>query len=314
MRGEFMGVKSELIKGIFEKLVEEMSDEGFSDEEFWSDLLREAIPQPKAPKTPDYTDYDEDGKIYLDGDLELYEEHKLALETHKACLEAYTDAATRSDLAWQYIITYFEDPTTTERQIVKSLGAAFEAIEDFGGGNLANSFYQLVEEFLEKYSLRYDLRRPFQLNPTLPGLFARLINDLKSVASSDPALQVLLQDYEEAFHDLGFGATEGRMKTCFSKQFNLLEALAAQHPNATQDTLGKICAELDVWPHATVREAARKVYGFRSYPGVGHGAGGGALRPIEMKDLVAVSVMLTAFVPYVSDKFNADVIYQAGEA
>jgi hypothetical protein len=201
-----------------------------------------------------------------------------------------------------------------EIALIGFLAEAFKIIEDFGGDTLANRYFNLVDAFIARYSLRYDLRRSFQLNPTLPGLFARLVNDLKSTASADPALQGLLQDYEEAFRDLGYGATEGRMKTCFIKQFNLLEALAAQHPAATQTTLGQICGELDVWPHATVREAAKKVYGFRAYPGLGHGAGGGALRPIEMKDLVAVSVMLTAFVPYVSDKFNADVIYAAGEA
>ncbi|SHE29474.1 hypothetical protein SAMN05444273_1015 [Litoreibacter ascidiaceicola] len=201
-----------------------------------------------------------------------------------------------------------------EVALVAFLTEAFDIIEDFGGDALANRYFNLVDAFIGRYSVRYDLRRSFQLNPTLPGMFARLVNDLKSAASADPALSGLLRDYEEAFGDLGHGATEGRMATCFNKQFNLLEALAALHPEAKQKTLGKICDELDVWPHATVREAAKKVYGFRAFPGVGHGAGSGALRPIEMKDLVALSVMLTAFVPYVSDKFNADVIYAAGEA
>ena len=35
MRGEFAGVKAEIIKDIFEPLLDEMSDDEFQDEELW---------------------------------------------------------------------------------------------------------------------------------------------------------------------------------------------------------------------------------------------------------------------------------------
>ncbi|SEO00758.1 hypothetical protein SAMN05216227_10392 [Pseudorhodobacter antarcticus] len=204
------------------------------------------------------------------------------------------------------------DQLKGEIAFVRFLTSAFEIVQDFGGDALSNRYYRLIQKFIDRYNLRYDLRRSFQLNPTLPGMFARLVSDLKLAAAKDAGLKTLLHEYEEAFRDLGFGQTEGRIKTCFAKQFNLLEAVAAKHPQATQDTLGKICNELNVWPHATVREAAKKIYGFRSYPGIGHGAGDGALRPIEMRDLISLSVQMTALLPYISDQLNADEIYWAG--
>ena len=44
---------------------------------------------------------------------------------------------------------------------------AFDVFEEFGGSDLADEYFLSVERFLEKYSLRYDLRRPCSLHPTL---------------------------------------------------------------------------------------------------------------------------------------------------
>lgn len=332
MRGEFAGVTSEIITSIFEPLVDKMSDEEFSDEELWGDLLREAIPQPEVPTTPNYADYDDDGSIYLEGDLLLYENHKLALKVHKERLEAYNDASTRSDLAWQYIVTFFEDPATTERQVVKALEDAFEAIEDYGGGNLANAYYLIVEGFLEKFSLRYDLRRPFSLHPTLPGMFARLIRDLKQVTAQDAALSALMRDFEDNIRDLKTERSPRRIKQCLAAQFNLLEALLTLSPavaahneavavhNASAsgqkqrrpvNTFGAMCDKAGVWPHNDVLKSAKSLYGFGSdYPGIRHGGTpANAKREIDMRDLVSMTIVLAGFTPYFSDALRAENIY-----
>lgn len=198
-----------------------------------------------------------------------------------------------------------------EQKLVGFAERAFVICQDIGGDALSDRYFHLMEGFLLKYSLRYDLRRPFSLHPTLPGLFSRMVTELRAVSMSDPDLHHLLHDFDEALRDLGQGLTPGRMKTCFIKQFNLLETLASKTPGVTEDTLGKMCGQIQTWPHATVREAAKKIYGFRAYPGLGHGAqGGGALREIECRDLVALSVMMTALTPYLTDKIDSEGVYR----
>lgn len=63
-----------------------------------------------------------------------------------------------------------------------------------------------VRNFLEKFSLRYDLCRPangqgMTLYSKLPGRFARLIRDFKQITSQKAALNGLMQDFEESLRD-----------------------------------------------------------------------------------------------------------------
>lgn len=332
MRGEFAGVKAEIVMHVFERLVDEMTDEEFQDEDLWGDLFREAIPAPIQPEAPVYTAFDDDGNIFLVGDIQARDAYDAASAIYQDRLEAYSDASNRADLAWQYIVTFFEDPATTENQIVKALEDAFSAIEDFGGGNLANAYYLIVENFLEKFSLRYDLRRPFSLHPTLPGMFARLIRDLKQVTSQDAALSALMHDFEEAVRDLKADQTPRKIKQCLAAQFNLLEALLSQAPGVVAyndaaeihnqtasrrqqrrpaNTFGAMCDKAGVWPHDDVLKSAKALYGFGSdYPGIRHGGTPrNAKREIDMRDLIAMSITLAGFTPYFSDALNAETIF-----
>ena len=45
-----------------------------------------------------------------------------------------------------------------------------------------------------------EQRRPFSLHPTLPGVFARLMRDLRQITSQDAALSALMHDFEECVH------------------------------------------------------------------------------------------------------------------
>ncbi|MEE4210773.1 MAG: hypothetical protein V2I43_16095, partial [Parvularcula sp.] len=137
-------MKDEIIREIFKAFSVEMSDGDFLDEGVWEDLFREAIPAPTAPEAPTYTAFDDEGHLYLKGDILAREAYEAASAVYQDRLEAYSDASNRADLAWQYIVTFFEAPATTERQIIKALEDAFEAVEDYGGGNLANAYYQIV--------------------------------------------------------------------------------------------------------------------------------------------------------------------------
>ena len=60
-----------------------------------------------------------------------------------------------------------------------------------------------------------------------------------------------------------------------------------------------------------VRQAAEKIYAFRgAYPNMGHGTGGGALREIELRDLVSISVMLVGLMPYLAEGLDPQVIFE----
>ena len=121
-----------------------------------------------------------------------------------------------------------------------------------------------------------------------------------------------MTEYEDAARDLRFGCTDGRIKTCIGKQFMLLEAIAALDPAVTKNTLGDMCGQLNSWPHATIKEALKKLYGFASdYPGIRHGnRAKGALRAIEMRDMVAMSILLMGFTPYLTHGLDPDVVYR----
>ena len=202
-----------------------------------------------------------------------------------------------------------------ERALVAFLEAVSGVLEDLGGDRLANLYFSLLESFLAKFSLRYDLRRPCILCPTLPGLFASLIGELRALGSQDSELDELLKDFEEAVRDLRFGASTGRMKTCMTKEVMLLEGLASMAPEVTKGTLGEMCEELGGWPHPAVPESLKKLYGFASdRSGIRHGKSrrraGRDYRTLEMRDLVAMSILLAGFTPYLTDLLDPEVVYR----
>jgi len=285
MRGEFVGVWSETWREIWAPLIDQPlveNDEGLP-EDIFCEWYRELA---KALKTP------------------------LSVEA----LADIIDNAVQSREAFER--TRAED-FAGERALVSFFEAVHGTLEEFenpGDDALTNRYFNLLAAFIEKFSLRYDLRRPCILCPTLPGVFASLMRDLKALTSQDPNLDQLMKDYEDAVRDLRFGCTDGRIKTCIGKQFMLLEAIGALDPSVTKNTLGDMCDQVTSWPHATIKESLKKLYGFASdYPGIRHGSRAkGALRAIEMRDMVAMSILLAGFTPYLERRLSAEAIYGAG--
>jgi hypothetical protein len=198
-----------------------------------------------------------------------------------------------------------------ERALVTFLETAHSALDELGGDELSNRYFNLLAIFIEKFSLRYDLRRPCTLCPTLPGVFASLVRDLRVLTSQDAHLDALMKDFENAVRDLRHDCSDGRIKTCIQKQVNLLEAIGRTAPGVTGTTLGVICNQVGTWPHHKLKEAMRDLYGFASdYPGIRHGGTpASALRAVDMRDMVAMSILLAGFTPYLSNALNSDVVY-----
>ena len=284
MRSEFVGVWSEMWREVWLPLIDQPLREG------------------------------EDG-VPEDIFCELYREVARALKAQPS-IEALADVIDDPVQSREAFEKTTAADLTSERAVVTFLEAAHAALDDLGGDDLTNRYFNLLSGFIDKFSLRYDLRRPCTLCPTLPGVFASLIHELRLLTSQDPNLDQLMKDYEDAVRDLRFGSSDGRIKTCISKQFMLLEGIGAVDPNVTKTTLGGMCEELTSWPHATLKEALKKLYGFASdYPGIRHGSRAqGAIRPIEMRDMVAMSILLIGFTPYLESRLSADAIYGGSAA
>jgi hypothetical protein len=280
MRGELIGVWSETWREMWQPLIEQpLEEEGEGvPEDLFCELYRELA---KALKTP----LSDETLAYIIND---------PAQSRKAFEET-----TAADFAG-------------ERALVGFFESAYDALDELGGDELSNRYFNLLERFIDKFSLRYDLRRPCTLCPTLPGVFASLVRDLRALTSQDPHLDRLMKEFENALRDLRHDCSDGRIKTCIQKQVNLMEAIGRSFPGVSGTTLGKICDEVGTWPHEKLKAAMKDLYGFASdYPGIRHGGTpANALRAIDMRDMVAMSILLTGFTPYLTNNLDSEVVYR----
>jgi hypothetical protein len=258
-----------------------------------------------------------------------------SLASHEAApndlfCELYRELATarKLQLSVEVLAEIIEDPVQSkeafektqaehlsgERGLVAFLENAHPILDDLSGDSLANHYFNLLAAFIDKFSLRYDLRRPCTLCPTLPGVFASLVHDLRTVTSQDVHLDGLMKAFENAIRDLRSGCTDDRIKTCIQKQVNLLEAIGRKYPGVTATTFGAICEQVGTWPHDKVKESIKSLYTFTcDYPGIRHaGTPSNSKRDIDMRDMVAVTIFLLGISPYLTDQVDANVVYRGG--
>jgi hypothetical protein len=274
MRGEFLGVWSE------------------TGREIWLPLIdHEGVP----------------GDIFC----ELYRALSPALRSQPS-IEALSDIIDNPAQSRQLFEKMGANDIAGERAVVTFMEAAHSALDELAGDELSNRYFNLLAAFIDKFSLRYDLRRPCTLCPTLPGVFASLVRDLRVLTGREAHLDALMKDFENAVRDLRHDCSDGRIKTCIQKQMNLLEAIGRTAPGVTGTTLGVICNQVGTWPHEKLRDAMKNLYGFASdYPGIRHaGTPANALRTVDMRDMVAMSILLAGFTPYLSNRLNADIVYR----
>jgi hypothetical protein len=130
----------------------------------------------------------------IPGDIfcELYRELHLALRMgiNGGALVEIVENPIESHAAFRVVV---EEDITDERALIAFLEATHQILDDLGGDTLSNRYFHLLTAFIEKYNLRYDLRRPCLLCPTLPGLFASLLADLRAIASRDAHLDALMR-------------------------------------------------------------------------------------------------------------------------
>ena len=330
MRGEFLGVQSLLMAEVFEPLLEFIDENDIEVEDLWLDILQSALPRPIPPLAPAYQSYNDDGELHLPEDFEVRAIYDAAFARHQAEMETYMDASTDDGLARDYIHGFFNS-APSEHVVIETLEKSFKPFDDAGGDLLSNAYFVAVQTFIEKFSLRYDVRRPsfhrrMAIYPTLQGLFTKMVRDIRSNSVQDAALSGLMAAFEETIRDLHDERSPRRVKQCIAAQFNLLEAMLCQHPDVLSynadvesgarrgrsvNTFGAMCEKAAVWPHVKVLESAKALYGFASdYPGIRHGGtSANQLREIDMRDLLSISVILTGLSPYVNASLDPEKIY-----
>jgi hypothetical protein len=291
-----------------------LSKSSIAPEDLFVELVRGlAVPlrQPIPPATPPASAFDIEGVLVDPIALDARQEYEAAIGQYTERRSEYESALTSEAMAKSFFRRILGE-VSSEANAIDFFEAAHSTLVIYGNSNLAARFRELVGKFIIRFSLRYELRGNFSLHATVPGVFTKLVSEVKKLAATDPHLNDLLSEFEQAFGDLRTDHTQARFKTSLQKQFNLLEALGQKCPGVSETTLGAICNQLD-WPHATIRDVAKKLYGFRSdYPGVGHGGNANAvLRQLEMKDFISLSLMLASLTPYLAHGLDFDLCYNA---
>jgi len=312
MRGELIHVWDTTWAEIWSKLLKE-PDIG---EEVAADLYRELVPEPTPPDDPEPRELNEAGEIFREDDIADREGYEKEFEVYTKRRALYDEVASGSENTRDALRDGIKSEVRTEMQAVLALEAGWRIVESYGSEAFSNRYFLLVDAFLKKYSLRYDLRRPFSLHTTLPGIFATLISQLRHAAASDEDLSELMHEFDEAVRDLKNERTSRNIKVSIQKQINLLEGLAVRHPRATRNTLGGICDQTRTWPHSDLKEATKALYRFTcDYPGIRH-AGNPAhrIRAVDMRDMVAVSIILAGCMPYLTETLDYERVFSGGEA
>ena len=91
---------------------------------------------------------------------------------------------------------------SNERALALALEQVLETLDDLCGTVLSDPYFLLLERVIQKFSLRYELRRPCVLCPTLPGIFSNLLRDLRAHANTDAHLSSLMNDFDSSVRDL----------------------------------------------------------------------------------------------------------------
>ena len=156
-----------------------------------------------------------------------------------------------------------------ELSIVGFLESAFTTIQDFEIPRFENLYKYLVRQFIRKYNLGYRVDDPFRVRLVLPGVFASFYEDLTRRNRSDPDLKTLMNTFEQAFGSYARNRQPHELIACISSAFVYAESIAGKSAGRI-GPLGKLCDFLKCWPHSTLRESLKVLYGFRNdYPGLG---------------------------------------------
>lgn len=212
------------------------------------------------------------------------------------------EASSDPDRARELFLELRGGDFVSESAIVMYLEQVHRLIEEYEIPGYSARFVRLMTLVQEKYNLRYRVEDPFELRFLLPGSFVNLYDELHKRHAADPHLSNLLAEFEQAFDGYVRNDSVVNLKTCIAKASQYVEGVVGV-ASGTAGSLGSMCDHLQLWPHNTIRESLKKIYGFCSdYPGIRHaGNPQAAHRTLETRDLTLASLLLLSFSGYISD-------------
>ncbi len=239
-----------------------LSKSSMAPKDIFVELVRGIASSPKQPippAVPPMSAFDAKGILIDKTALNARLEYKVAMEEYAEIRNEY-EAALGSELAARSFFRKLLSAVSNEAKAIDFLESAHATLVAYSDVRLVARFRKIVSDFITRFSLRYELRGAFSLHATVPGVFTKLMSEMRKLTAADPHLTDLLLEFEEAFSDLRTDQNPARIKTSLQKQFNLLEALGQKCPNVSETTLGAICNQLD-WPHATIKEVGKNSMG-----------------------------------------------------
>jgi len=192
-----------------------------------------------------------------------------------------------------------------EKFAIKKIEETNELLIDYDLDGFPDLLFKRTETFLSKNCPCYRIATPFHITPNITGMYVRLAQELRKICLSDSELSELLDDFEDSLGDMKFGIKASRIKTSIQKQMNLLEGIGKKHSHCkTSQSLGEICDEIKTWPDPKVRQTVKELYSFSNdFIGVRH-SGSKKSRPLQDRDLVALTCALLGFSPYLTDSMD----------
>jgi hypothetical protein len=220
------------------------------------------------------------------------------------------EAAADPQVAEQLLGALSANDFPSEGSALRGFESAHETVTDLGGSVFEEVHLTLLRSFVENFNLRYYVDDAARFWVTFPGIVSVIFRELRNAALEHPHLSQELDAFEHALAECLMDPIETRIKTAIQKQFNVLEAFGTRHPAVSGNTLGRMLDEVSSWPHASMPEVGKGLYKFAcDYPGIRHGGTfEAALRPLDLRDLVGVTLSLVGLAPYLSDGFEKTVV------
>lgn len=191
----------------------------------------------------------------------------------------------------------------SESAACEAFSGTYGVLSDIATADLSDNYLDLLNSFVERYSLRYYVDEQARFWISFSGLAEALVGQLRLVAKDNPHLLEALNAFEHTLAECLAEPVESRIKTTIQKQVIVLEAFGAEHPLVSSDTLGRMLKEVGSWPHDSLNDAAKHLYKFAcDYPGIRHaGNYGSAARALDLRDLAGVTLSLVGLVVYLAD-------------
>lgn len=283
----------------------------FAWEEIW--LLVQAEPNEEGIAADVYLqglEIPEDFEPHADLLAAIYQEAVKALRPEVLLEMGYSQIAVDAEAALRLFRDLRSTQFESEASLVNLYEGAYETIGEYDE-LLSRRYLALLKAFVEKYNLRYEIDDRGSLTPTIPGCFASLFEELSSACAAHGNTPNFLDDLGHAYKDLRADKSDARVRVYISRLTNLFESILSNHPDARSGLLGEASAGLRSWPHRAVQKSLASLYGFASdYPGIRHaGNSASRLRDLDMRDVVAMTVILSGYAPYLIDQLDCEDIY-----